>query len=292
MTRSDATKKKIRHAAILCLIGLATLAWLTHYAPLYLPSYLCWLGFLLAAAGLVSLLLPLRFLLIANRRQAAGILFIGLGLALACLNWPSSPMRSRLPRQRIDDFMPVYSFVEHHSTLVHADPDQVMRAVRQTNIADIPAVRFLMRIRRAVGGAQAEESALNQPPTSFFLTLVGDDPREYVGALAGQPWGAAVMQKLVGPDDFMAFHTPGHIKVVFHFLVQEQGRGVTLLSTETRIQGNDAQANRTFARYWRVIYPGSAIIRRLWLDAISALAERNAAAEKRMPPAHPPRIGS
>jgi hypothetical protein len=50
--------------------------------------------------------------------------------------------------------------------------------------------------------------------------------------------------------------------------------GQTLLSTETRIRGNDKRSRRVFGCYWRIIYPGSAIIRRVWLDAIAARAEK------------------
>ena len=49
--------------------------------------------------------------------------------------------------------------------------------------------------------------------------------------------------------------------------------GGTLLTTETRIQATDDQARRSFRRYWRVIYPGSAAIRRAWLRAIRRRAE-------------------
>jgi hypothetical protein len=31
---------------------------------------------------------------------------------------------------------------------------------------------------------------------------------------------------------------------------------------------SDASARRRFAIYWRLIYPGSALIRRMWLRAI------------------------
>jgi len=34
-----------------------------------------------------------------------------------------------------------------------------------------------------------------------------------------------------------------------------------------------AQATRTFAAYWRMIYPGSALIRVMWLRAIRLRAE-------------------
>ena len=43
--------------------------------------------------------------------------------------------------------------------------------------------------------------------------------------------------------------------------------------TETRVATSDERSERVFARYWRVIYPGSALIRRNWLRAIKARAE-------------------
>jgi hypothetical protein len=55
--------------------------------------------------------------------------------------------------------------------------------------------------------------------------------------------------------------------------VADAGGGLTRVTTETRCAGTDAAASRTFAKYWRAIYPGSAIIRRAWLDAIARLAQ-------------------
>ena len=53
--------------------------------------------------------------------------------------------------------------------------------------------------------------------------------------------------------------------------------GGTLLTTETRIKGTDEEARRRFRRYWRVVMPGSALIRRAWLRAIRRRAERDVA---------------
>jgi hypothetical protein len=49
--------------------------------------------------------------------------------------------------------------------------------------------------------------------------------------------------------------------------------GWSLLSTETRVFATDAATRRRFAAYWRVIYPGSALIRIEWLRAIRRRAE-------------------
>ena len=50
--------------------------------------------------------------------------------------------------------------------------------------------------------------------------------------------------------------------------------GGTVLTTETRIKATDDPARRTFGRYWRVVIPGSAAIRRAWLRAIRRRAEQ------------------
>jgi hypothetical protein len=58
-----------------------------------------------------------------------------------------------------------------------------------------------------------------------------------------------------------------------NFRLRDAGAGETWLSTETRIFATDDRAKRRFAVYWRVIYPGSALIRRMWLRAVKENAE-------------------
>ncbi|MFI5167541.1 MAG: hypothetical protein ACHQQS_13065 [Thermoanaerobaculales bacterium] len=47
------------------------------------------------------------------------------------------------------------------------------------------------------------------------------------------------------------------------------------MTTETRVAATDAGARRALATYWRVIYPGSSLIRTTWLAAIKQRAERS-----------------
>ena len=58
-----------------------------------------------------------------------------------------------------------------------------------------------------------------------------------------------------------------------NFRLVPDGRGGSVLSTETRVFAPDAGTRRELATYWRVIHPGSALIRRGWLDAIRQRAE-------------------
>ena len=65
-------------------------------------------------------------------------------------------------------------------------------------------------------------------------------------------------------------------RAVMTFHVEDAGAGTTRLVTQTRVAATDARAERVFARYWRIIYPGSALIRWTWLRAIRSRAEAGA----------------
>jgi hypothetical protein len=58
-----------------------------------------------------------------------------------------------------------------------------------------------------------------------------------------------------------------------NFLIRPDESGGCLLTTETRVWATDASSKRRFAAYWRIIYPGSALIRQMWLRAIKKRAE-------------------
>lgn len=63
-------------------------------------------------------------------------------------------------------------------------------------------------------------------------------------------------------------------EATINFLFEPTNRGTTVISTETRVYAADAWAARGFAMYWRVIYPGSALLRVAWLKAVERRAMR------------------
>jgi hypothetical protein len=81
------------------------------------------------------------------------------------------------------------------------------------------------------------------------------------------------LRESLTPEVFQALSKPGYAKAVMNFQLVDEGRGWTRLVTETRIFATDDAARRRFGAYWRVIYPGSALIRRMWLRAIRDRAE-------------------
>ena len=65
----------------------------------------------------------------------------------------------------------------------------------------------------------------------------------------------------------------GFALAAINFRLEDAANGETLLTTETRVYATDPSARKKFAAYWRIIYPGSALIRIMWLRAIRHRAE-------------------
>src|SRR6267142_88822 len=77
------------------------------------------------------------------------------------------------------------------------------------------------------------------------------------------------------PEDFKALRAPGFALAAMDFRIEDSGSGDVLVTTETRVYATDAPTRRKFAAYWRMIYPGSALIRTMWLRAIKQRAEKS-----------------
>jgi hypothetical protein len=61
--------------------------------------------------------------------------------------------------------------------------------------------------------------------------------------------------------------------MAYDFFVEDAGGGWSTISTETRVRALDDLTRRGMARYWRLIVPGSGLLRRQWLDGIKKRAE-------------------
>ena len=106
------------------------------------------------------------------------------------------------------------------------------------------------------------------------FTLLHERPgSEIVLGLTGRFWRPSGGLVRLTPAEFASFAAPGSAQAVWNFRVAPAGRG-SLISTETRVRGTDAAARRAFRRYWRVVGPFSALIRRRTLALVGAEAER------------------
>lgn len=190
----------------------------------------------------------------------------------------------------LDSFMPLYHFNEVHSIRIDAPPDRIFRAIKALTLPEIRLAHMLFWIRALparLRGTRAARPLRTKPilevaADSNFLLLAEETNRELVLGTIGQFWrlegGASV--RISNPQEFLAFDRPEYAKATLNFSLEEQIAGQYRLRTETRIHVPDPQARRRFAAYWRVIYPGSALLRRMWLRAIRRRAERAVQTER------------
>jgi hypothetical protein len=107
-----------------------------------------------------------------------------------------------------------------------------------------------------------------------FTVLAEDPKREIVAGVVGQMWKRGGQAASIADGaEFVAFDRPGYAKVATNFLLLEQDSD-TRIETETRVLATDSRGRQGFARYWRLIRPGSGAIRRALLRAIARRAER------------------
>ena len=121
-----------------------------------------------------------------------------------------------------------------------------------------------------------KESMLQALLDSGFLLLREIKDRELVVGIVEwmAPGGSGMPPGQ--PEGFVSFTDPGAVKIAANFRVENSGGGWSKVTTETRILATDRQAKEWFGVYWRLIHPGSAIIRRTWLEAIRRRAEGQA----------------
>jgi hypothetical protein len=112
----------------------------------------------------------------------------------------------------------------------------------------------------------------------FGFVPIGEEPgRELVMGGIGQMFKASGGRMPIFRDasEFVAFGESDYAKVAMNFSVRPVQAG-SELRTETRVLATGAAARRRFGRYWRLIRPGSALIRRSWLAAAKRRAECSA----------------
>ena len=251
---------------------------------------LVYAGFALGLAGLAALVRPLpRFGLPTRRRGlalgAAGVVAALLGIAL-----PATESRIETPRTALDRIVPVYQFAERHEIRIDAPPERAFDAVLAVTAREITLFRTLTSIRRF--GRPGPESILNAPEDrpilevaarTGFVELALEPGREIVvGTLVIAPRDAPAPEDR-RPEWLRSLSESGYAIAVMNFAVEPEGGGSRVV-TETRVFATDAWTRRRFAAYWRVIYPGSALIRRMWLRAIERRAQTLDAARARQRP--------
>jgi hypothetical protein len=153
----------------------------------------------------------------------------------------------------IDDVLPRYDVHEVHSIALALPPEEAIARALSTPFASGLVVELLFRIR---GVPRA--GTIGEAVGRIGLRVLARADGEIVFGGAGTPWRPGS-----GLHSFESAR-PGQVRVVTDF--RSDGKRLT---TETRVSAMDDRARRSFLRYWRLVGPFSALIRRRWLKQIA-----------------------
>lgn len=171
--------------------------------------------------------------------------------------------------------MPGYDVHEVHSLWVMAEPVTAYEAVLTVSAKEVRLFGPLMLLRtfgRSARMVDERAPLIDEMKKIGFVELGRRPGAELVLGAVGRFW-SPLGNRPVPTLDFSAFAEPGYAKAAMNFTVAREGEG-SLVRTETRIVGTDAEATRKFRRYWLLIRLGSGAIRRSWLKAIRRRLER------------------
>jgi hypothetical protein len=190
----------------------------------------------------------------------------------------------------ITELMPEPDIVMRHVRGVNAPPERVFAALATTDFGTSGLISLLFVLRGIPALLTAPRETIDKirhrrPDSALTLEritkdgfgLVAERPgQEIVLGVTGRFWKASPKLKPADREQFRVGPPPGEVLVAWNFLVEPAPKAHARISTETRIQAADVDTRLTFKRYWLLVHPGSALIRRAMLGAIAREANRPA----------------
>ena len=158
----------------------------------------------------------------------------------------------------IDAVLPSYDVHEVHSVVLPVTPEEALRLALALPVAPDRIVRLLFRLR-----GLSTRGTIGTLFPSVGFTELRRTPTEVVLGCAGRPWrpsGGLRPWGDAGPLD---------VRLAMDFRAVAC-RGGSSLTTETRVAASCEASRRAFRRYWRLVGPFSALVRRRWLHALAA----------------------
>ena len=188
----------------------------------------------------------------------------------------------------LDHYLPRYDVTETHAVVVDAGTDLTWQAVQRCDLSRSAVIRVLLELRslphRLQGVLNGRPSETARPPLTLddmeragFLLLDERPGHEIAFGIVVQPWNTVTDDKSaprVEADRFAAFDIPGYVKVAFNIRVEPYGNRRALITTETRTAATDPMSLRRFARYWLLVGPFGALIRRVMPRIVKADLKR------------------
>jgi hypothetical protein len=174
----------------------------------------------------------------------------------------------------LDSWMPAPDVRARYAMRIGAPPARVYAALLATDFSRSWAVRGLMGVRllptllrsprsawqKLVHPPRASRASLTDLAHSDFIFLAATPPQEIVLGITGRFWKLAPEVVPVPPEQFRETLPVGLAQAAWNFEITAAPGG-SELATETRIRCADPATLRQFKRYWRLVAPGSGLIR-------------------------------
>jgi len=170
----------------------------------------------------------------------------------------------------IEDWISEPIASEHHGRMVPTTPERAVQIAMEMPSDVDPVIGTLIRVRGMKGmGASMEDFFL----ANGFVILVRE-PREVVVGI-GSETRLRDAHLLEDASEWHDWDQPESIKAATNFRAEPAGEGRSRVTTETWVEATDEAALKRFRRYWLVVGPFSALIRRRWLRAIERRARQD-----------------
>lgn len=175
---------------------------------------------------------------------------------------------------QIDLFAPHPDAVETHRIKIAASPEVVYRALWTTDLGSSLIIKLLLSLRSlpelVLHGSRSRNRRITlQTVIDSGFGLLSEKPcEEIVLGVTGRFWRPTGNLSPFKREDFDRAVPAGTARAVWNFRLSENGKGLTLLSTETRVTCGDVASRRKFRLYWIVVRPFSGLIRLLMLRAV------------------------
>jgi hypothetical protein len=185
----------------------------------------------------------------------------------------------------LDKFMPTYDVAERHHVRVAAPAEITLKAATEMDLQHSGIVRGIFKARewimRSHPARDQEVRAFLPQMRAIGWGLLAEIPgREIVMGAVTQPWMADVVFRPLPPEEFVAFHEPDYVKIVWTLRADSLDANESIFRTETRVLTTDPTARGKFRRYWSFMSPGIILIRWMSLGPLKADAERRARAAR------------
>jgi hypothetical protein len=179
----------------------------------------------------------------------------------------------------LDQFIPAYEVVERHSVFVAAPSEITLASACEMDMLQSPIIRCFFKGREIILGGQPDHRrhprTLLAQMQELGWVVLGEVPgREIALGAVTRPWVANPVFRPLPPAEFAGFDEPGYTKIAWTLRADPISADVSVARTETRVATTDQAARTAFRRYWSLVSPGVALIRRISLRLVKAEAER------------------